>query len=335
MIEMCLHSNEDKLINIIVLGSNKSGSSAVFDYLAGRADIADPLQGQELSIMQNPYGILSFISAVYESYYPTIGAELLDKLEWMLYRAGYPRRGYTCGYGLKNIIPDYNHKVKKYINEITDIQYPFAYQHYMLNASKLRILKTIILESILKNKITTCQRIPVSKEQFITITKDFLLSLLEHRIYVSDTIRGVIINQAGSYWCPEKSLDLFHNPRLIVVSRDPRDQFAELKVKKGLTDVKTFVSWYKSIMALKSINYGCTNYNTNIIYIQFEDFVLKHEQERERLCSFLGIETDVISTFQPGISAKNIGKYHRELSVAEYKYIEKHLESYIVNRGNF
>ena len=47
---------------IIILGTTKSGSGAVFDYLIGRGDIRDPLKGQEYHLPQNALWVNDFRS---------------------------------------------------------------------------------------------------------------------------------------------------------------------------------------------------------------------------------------------------------------------------------
>lgn len=320
--------NKNNLIpSIIVLGSNYSGSGAVFDYLAGRGDILDPLDGKELNIIHNPYGILPFISTVYDSFYPTVAAEALDKLEWILKQGGYPKRGYNCGYNLEKYIPDYQIKIQHYINNITEVRYPFRSQHFILNQPRWKCLVITLAERIFQRRYTSIQRLPVSKERFLSATSDFLFSLIQERIEKHPDAKGSILNQAGSYWCPEKSLEIFKNPRVIIVSRDPRDQFVSLKKKKGLTDVKIFVQWYLSVMKHNSDEQD--HFSSNIIKIQYEDFVLNHDLEKGRLCSFLNIDPTVPSDYRSDHSARNIGKYNDALSNYEIQYIEDNLKDYI------
>jgi len=315
---------------IIILGSNYSGSSAIFDYLSGRNDILDPFKSKELFIVESPYGILPFMSTVYDAIYPPVATEALDKLEWMLNRAAYPYRGFTCGYDLNNAIPKYQEKVQKYIESITEVHYTFRNQHFMLIKPWWKCLITSIAELFSLSNNFPQQRLPVSKEQFLAATKEFLHSLSEEIIQDNPDATGMVIEQAGSYWCPEKSLEIFNNAYVIKVSRDPRDQYISFRVSTGMKDVKTFVHWYKNIMAYDSIQ--TDRQDPHIKRIRFEDFVRDHECEREQLCSFLKIDPTVQSSYQPERSVKRIGKYKNKnlLSTTEIKFIEDELEDYIV-----
>jgi len=318
---------------IIILGSNYSGSSAIFDYLSGRNDILDPFRSKELFIVESPYGILPFMSTVYDAIYPPVATEALDKLEWMLNRAANPYRSYrgcTCGYDLNNVIPKYQEKVQKYIESITEVHYTFRNQHFMLIKPWWKCLITSIAELFSSSNTVSQQRLPVSKERFLAATKEFLHSLSEETSQKNPDAKGMVIDQAGSYWCPEKSLEIFNNAYVIKVSRDPRDQFISFRVSTGMKDVNTFVQWYKTIWAYDSIQ--TDRQDPHIKRIRFEDFVRDHEREREQLCSFLEIDPTVQSSYQPELSAKRIGKYKNKnlLSTTEKKFIEDELEDYIV-----
>lgn len=325
---------------IITLGSRLSGSSAVFDYLNGREDIIDPLMGEELLIIQSPYGILSFLSTAYEAFHPLIASEALDKLEWFLDKAGYRTREFKCGYNMKQNIPHYHEKVKRYIRSITSINYYHknAYAVFMKH-SWWKCVAIDIAGRLFTTKFKAQpQRLPVSKDLYLTATRDFTTSLFEECVSEYPNAIGLIIHQAGSYFCPEKSLEIFKNAYIIVISRDPRDQFIEWKQSNVLgmkPDVNTYIQWYKIAMSYDDIKNKDDN-NPRIKRIRFEDFVLNHEYEKEQLCCFLGLDPNIQSNYDPKKSAKNIGKYKRGsheglLTENEKMIIESELPQYLFN----
>lgn len=246
-------NNDDRSntpLSIIILGSGYSGSGAVADYVAGRDDICDPLNGREFSIIQNPYGILPFYTSVYDSFYPTVAAEALNQLEWFLKQAGVPKRASKCGFDFNRIIIDYQAKVDRYIEAVTAVDYPFRNQFFLMKHGRVRSLSREFARRYFKRSTATMQRIPVTREAFLEITREFLHTLVADSPHLNPNAAGVIFNQAGSYWCPELSGSLFQNSRVIRVSRDPRDQFAELKSKKDLRDVDVFTKWYCGVMQM-------------------------------------------------------------------------------------
>jgi len=320
----------NSIATIVVLGSGYSGSGAVFDYLAGRSDIHDPFNGVELPIIQNPYGIIHFQTSVYESYYPPLGSEALSQLELFLKKADRDSRGVRRGYGLGKVINNYQNRVDAYINSITDMEFPFVNQFFFVKLGVLELLREKIKHAFIQKKKAFLQRIPVSQDIFIRETRFFITELTRDGLENNNNVRGVVLNQAGSYWCPEKILPLYNNPRIILVNRDPRDQFAELKEKKGLDDVSTFVNWYKGVMKMRSAAY--LSLSEQIIEIQFECFVLEHNYETEKLNGFLGLETERESTYQPYLSKPNIGKFNKELTKSEVQHIENSLSEYLYSQ---
>ena len=71
------------------------------------------------------------------------------------------------------------------------------------------------------------------------------------------------------------------------------------------------------------------NNNPNILFIQFEDFVLKNKYFLDKLCNHMSISSNISSNYQPDLSKKNIGKFHQLLSKNELQTIESNLGEYI------
>ena len=114
------------------------------------------------------------------------------------------------------------------------------------------------------------------------------------------------------------------NCKIVLITRDPRDQFVEIKHHKKATSVEGFIGWYKEMQRrLKLIN------NSNILFIQFEDFVKKNEIFLNKLCNHLSISSSKSSSYQPDLSKKNIGKFHQLLTKNEIQIIESQLGEYV------
>ena len=108
------------------------------------------------------------------------------------------------------------------------------------------------------------------------------------------------------------------------MTRNPCDQFAELKQLKKAASVEGFVDWYKEMhRRLKQLN------NANLLHIRFEDFVYKNDKMLDVLCNHISLASSVFSNYQVDLSKKNIGKYKQFLSQKELQIIEHHLSEYI------
>ena len=75
-------NNQSNLINfIIVLGTTKSGSGAVFDYLNGRGDLYNPLKGQEYHLPQMPNGLMTLEAISKNAFHPGTSDYVLSRFE--------------------------------------------------------------------------------------------------------------------------------------------------------------------------------------------------------------------------------------------------------------
>ena len=66
---------------IIILGTNYSGSSAVFDYFSGRGDLYVPLDSLEYQLPQIPNGLMSLEAAASSAFNPSSIEYALSKFE--------------------------------------------------------------------------------------------------------------------------------------------------------------------------------------------------------------------------------------------------------------
>ena len=68
---------------IITLGTGYSGSGAIFDYLSGRGDLHDPLQGTEYQLPQMPNGLMSLEAISKNAFHPSTADFALSQFEKM------------------------------------------------------------------------------------------------------------------------------------------------------------------------------------------------------------------------------------------------------------
>ena len=76
-------------------------------------------------------------------------------------------------------------------------------------------------------------------------------------------------------------------------------------------------------LRLKEIN------NSNILRLCFEDFIIKNEKMVNLLCDHISLSSNIISSYEPNLSKKNIGKYQKILSRKEIDIIENRLSEFI------
>ena len=126
---------------------------------------------------------------------------------------------------------------------------------------------------------------------------------------------------------PVESTKYFPNNKLVLVTRDPRDQFLEIKKYKKAIFVEEFINWYKEM--LKRLDQFK---DKNLLKITFEDFVYNNKNMIEVLCNHLSISPATFSKYQVDESKKNIGIYKEFLKKDELSQIEHHLSEFFFNK---
>ena len=189
------------------------------------------------------------------------------------------------------------------------------------------LLKTPFEKNLsrVKNLIGLKQTMPktrllVSQKKFLEAVKKMHDNLFQ--VYANN--KPTILNQAGSGWNPIESTKYFNNHKTILITRDPRDQYLEIKHFKKGSSVIGFIDWYKEMQSrLKLIN------DENTLQIKFEDFVNYNKEYINIICD-LELSSNVKSIYNVELSKKNVYKfrYHKD---REIQLIENHLKDYIKN----
>ena len=166
----------------------------------------------------------------------------------------------------------------------------------------------------------------------------------------------VVTNNAFEPFNPQYSIRFFNNAYSVIVDRDPRDIYAsiikvdETYLPKFETDEGLFSKEY--IQELKENMLGVENINTFIIrqklyrekmqiqnnnprvlYLNYEDLVLKYDDTIQAIFSKVGIEPDRHTKkkhfFDPAQSVKNVGIWKKMKDSKEIKLIENKLNKYL------
>lgn len=307
---------------IIVLGTTKSGSGAIFDYLAGRGDLYDPLKGTEYQLPQMPNGLMMLEAIAKDAFHPPTADFVLSEFEILAKKLYRPETLWQYGKNYCSKIPLFKKEILRFIDEVSATEMPMHLHWHRSMQSKS---KAIYFINKLKNYLGFNEEVPntrliVSKEDFIIAAQK-----LNNRLFQPNSDkRPILLNQAGSGWNPIESTKYFLNRKVVLVIRDPRDEFAELIQIKKANSINGFVKWYKQMqLRLKEIN------NPILLCLRFEDFVRKNNEMVDLLCNHLSLTSKILSSYEPNLSNKNIGKYQKILSQHEIEIIENELSEYI------
>lgn len=160
-----------------------------------------------------------------------------------------------------------------------------------------------------------------------------LMLVIEHenKVETSCCVAGVFDQFIGPAYAAT-ALDIFPELRMIYVDRDWRDQYVEVRniinkmVKKNsavgvrpagedyhdynLSSMKYFISLRKRISEYKKFHKS--KYNNQILWVDFEDVVLKSDESARKIFDFLNLDYNLWTpetSFFPAKSKVNIGKW--------------------------
>ena len=307
---------------IIVLGTTYSGSQAVFGYLSGRGDLNDPLKGTEYQLPQMPNGLMTLEAISKSAFHPPTADYVLTQFEKITKRLSRPETFWQYGKDYAFKLPSFNIVIEQFINDICAAKLPMRLHWHRSMKSQSAIMYCINkYKKYLGFKgVAPNTRLLVSQDDFVIAAQKMHSKLFQIDSYK----RPVVLNQAGSGWNPIESTKYFLNRKIVLVTRDPRDQFAELKHFKMVTCVDGFIDWYKEMQRhLKQIK------NPIILHLRFEDFVNEYKETVDALCNHVSLNSKTVSSYEPNLSKKNIGKYKKILSQQEVDVIERSLSEYI------
>ena len=305
---------------VITLGTFYSGAGAVYDFLSGRSDSYDPLNGEEYLLPQVPYGIMSLhASCGFFFSHPSAHLNIV-KFKKIAYMLGRKNTKYNPGMGYADNVNEYYKLIDSYVDSLVVSSLPYNSHWEWFTAP---LFKRIYNRLKIVNKgYAQDKYLPAIGVDFIEKTRELHLKMFG----VHDK-KFILLNQAGSGWNPVNSTDYFPNRKVILVVRDPRDQYCELKKYKNARSVSEYIGWYKEMMLrIESVD------SDFIKIVRFEEFVERYNVVSDEVCDFLNIEKGLYSNYDPVASSKNIGIYKEFLDKDDLRLIERHLKEYFYNQ---
>ena len=305
---------------IIILSTMNSGGGAVYDYLSGRRDLYDPLKGSEYQLPQMPNGLMTLEAIAGHAFHPGTSDFALTQFEDTINRLSRSNSKWKPGRGFAKKLKLFQIATEEFVEEITAADYPMQLEWHRLMRSPIQHFLSLLKNRLHIEEKVSKTRILVSKQKLVTAAQK-----MHEKIFLSNCSgKSVLLDQAGSGWNPIESTKFFFNRKVIVVTRDPRDQFVFMKKNKNALSVVGFIDWYREMQRrLNSIK------DPILINIKFEDFVIKHKKIVDLICNHLSINSKSLSNYDPNLSKQKIGRYKIALSKKEIYDIEKNLSEYI------
>jgi hypothetical protein len=310
---------------ICVTGYAATGQTALYDLFREFDGYSAPSHF-EFVLIKEAYGILDLENFLIDNWeILRTNTAIKDFLEFSKILNRKTNKFFQFGYNYKDIIhQDFFKYSEEYINNLTICTYKGASMVNIYNKSKFSFFKDKIILKIFKKQNHSQMYISQpSYEEFIDKTQIYL-----EKIFYKLSNKGLntmVIDNAIPISNMEKSLKYFKDIKIIIVDRDARDTYIDLKQKKLLIgaeldledNISKYISWVKSMREK-------TNYELpNVMKINFEDLILDYDNTLVKISEFLGNNLQHNRKFKfldPNISKKNIGiwkKYHNQYLMRE------------------
>jgi len=298
---------------ILISGFFYSGSGAVLDYLKGFEGVRKfPFVAGESRVVKFPGGIAEMGKVV------TVAGRLRSK----------------------EIVRFYLHLVGKQIVQLARGLY---HQDRIVNRNNRRLLKNkdslgyfYQALQLLEDYWALAKKKKLSHDDFVTASRAGLVRMLDAAA-LQNKVTKLVVDQIVTAW--RIPIAQYMPPSsFIIVHRDPRDQYAEVKaalshpgrrVWSAAEFVKTIRDWRtrvdRHVATLES------KYGHRVLRVAFEDFVLDHEKESARVRDFVGLPLERMNEqrFFPEVSSANVGKYASLLTPEEIRCIEAGLPEFL------
>ena len=337
---------ETKKNYICVSGYSASGSSAVVDLLKEFDNVFEC--SAEIRIIQDPYGIRQLERALTDDWNEISSSAAINDFLWLCKKCAKKGGGKNpfapCGLSYsRKICSGFYSLSLRFIEKISDYKYKSDYYCQKFKKNYFRYVFDRIrlgLELKSKRKLRIANR-RTGLCYFSHPTHDFFENAVREyfdSIFSSAFDKGanyIVLDQAISVNDPDAVSRYFNNGKLIIVDRDPRDMFIDDIVNWGnvFENLSSKEAGERFVIRHKAMRSSISN-SKNILYIKFEDLVLKYDETVLAVLEFLEMDNHAHvkkgAFFKPQVSKNNIGiwrKYYNEFKDA-IDYITKELQSY-------
>ena len=337
---------------IDVSGFGHTGKSAVSEFLMDHEDFfAFPIH-VEFELFRVRGGLVDLYYTLFHNWNLIRSKESLLAFQKLILRIGkvqnykkFSTLWNSSGHGYNQYFNDKFIEISlKYFEKLIILEQDTFWPYEKLYLSKFNLLLEKIKGKLFK-KILTKKVFFTNRNYFLETTSNYIHSLFNE--IKCNNVNNIVLSNAFEPYNPGTCLKMVKNSYSIIVDRDPRDIYASLidqnhgfipnfenneiysKLKKmivGVKNIDEFILRYKTIK-----NNVEQDINPHILRINYEDFILKHEQVQKIIYDFLGISNYTLKKnikFNPINSKNNIGIWKKYQHLPEIKKIQIELAEF-------
>ena len=319
-----------------VTGYGDTGASAVIDYMKGYDNVF-VFDKTEFQLLHMPDGILDLKYHLCQNRDRiTCNAAIKRFKKAAMYSSFARKMTKSCGDRYLKITKDY-------IDSLIMVKWDgkSAYDPgdvTNISRKKFVFYTQILLNGVLK-RINRKWHFPPYQERYFAlmepshfdaVTKSYMSKLIA--LMNCDNCEIVILEMLTSAITPGSGLEFFDDARVLVVDRDPRDNFMAC----------LFSNSGNAFMPIKNCADFCIYYKTlrdmtvlpdKVLKIRYEDLIYKYYQTTDNINRFLGIDsrpTHEFVYFNPDISVKYTNLEQNKAAQKEnMEYIKVRLDQYL------
>ncbi len=293
----------------LIAGYGFTGSGAVHDLM--KEFEGHHCLKSEFRILGGPDGLLDLENALVDCWSPWRSDLAVKRFKKLVHVLGRKRKGLLALPGKnfnEKVAGNFSYLSENFINDIVSLRYRGKWSGRKWELSSMEWILYRLRKNILGKKPDFQIDIAAPGEEFLTLAKKYLAGLLSDSFRDRKENTDAVILDLASYHCrPDRMLNYFDNAKMVIVDRDPRDNFVEVKrsIMKNAS-VEDFILWYR-LMRSQNSYYE----NDKVLKINFEDIVLNYETSLDKIISHLEIDPAVHREkgkyFKPDLSEENIG----------------------------
>ena len=318
-------------------GYGSVGASAVVDFLRGY----DGMQTIpfEFQLIHQPDGIFDLKYYLTQNRGRISCNSAIKRFKILMYQSTYGR----C---LKKLVgKDYNKIVQAYLEDIIQIKWIGKSGFDPLDISKLPHSSFMFflyrgINRIL-HQINSNWDAQICRERYFSLldedyfdfrTKKFLLELLKEAEI--DLNKNILLDMGFSATNPMLGTEFFDDIKIIVIDRDPRDNYVAAKLDSNINNfmphdtIEKFVHYFK-------LSRSKTKWNDKILRIQYEDLIYHYQETTQMIMDYLGLKErpqNEFAYFDPDVSVKYTKLYEKYPKYNhDIEYIESNLKEYLYN----
>ncbi len=179
----------------------------------------------------------------------------------------------------------------------------------------------------------------LTEEEFYKHTKEFIFQITSKALIRSSKSRFVF-DEGFSSMNASKVLEcLPQNAKMIVVSRDPRDQFVNLQRSRWLFYPENMDAFIKLQISLHKrwMNQKKQIPKSKLLHVRFEDLGKHYQETKNKIFKFLSIDESMHirkkESLDPSFAKSKIGFWKKYLNKSEIERLNSGLEVVLKERG--